>query len=162
LYAAQTAQTAVAEMSFYRLLFHAESPDTPWPANPAEYTAFSASYATRKAIDLTRGRYARDRARWMHLTDYAACQALADAARDAKVEVIRYMSVRDPQQGTNIALLTGRAFAKATPTSLQTWHIHPSAAGAHAVCESPRSRVTYDRQTFAADARIAKLRWDRD
>src|SRR6266851_3353998 len=49
-YAAEAPETAVAEMAFYRLLFYAESPDTPWPANAAEYTAFSAEYATRNAI----------------------------------------------------------------------------------------------------------------
>src|SRR5882757_3842114 len=59
-YASQTPQTAVAEMAFYRLLFFAESPSTPWPANPAEYTAFSARYATKKAIDLTKGKYGTD------------------------------------------------------------------------------------------------------
>jgi RES domain len=62
-YASETPQTAVAEMAFYRLLFFAESPDTPWPANPAEYTAFSADCAAKKAIDLTRSRYGADRAR---------------------------------------------------------------------------------------------------
>src|SRR3546814_14789329 len=50
-YAAETPATAVAEMAFYRLLFFAESPDTPWPANPAEYTAFAADYASPNGID---------------------------------------------------------------------------------------------------------------
>ena len=160
-YAAEAPETAVAEMAFYRLLFYAESPDTPWPANPAEYTAFSTEYATRKAIDLSKGRYTRDRALWMHPTDYEACQGFEDIARSAGIEVIRYVSVRDPRQGMNVALLTGRVFAKPRPSSRQTWHIRLSDAGAHAVCESPRSRVTYDPQTFAADPRIAKLRWRR-
>src|SRR5205085_3795769 len=34
-YAAEAVATAVAEMAFHRLLFFAESPATPWPANPA-------------------------------------------------------------------------------------------------------------------------------
>ena len=42
-YSSETPETAIAEMAFYRLLFFAESPDTPWPANPAEYTGFSSS-----------------------------------------------------------------------------------------------------------------------
>src|SRR6266436_9012505 len=88
-YAAEAPETAVAEMAFYRLLFYAESPDTPWPANAAEYTAFSADYAARKAIDLSKGRLLKDNAPWMHLTDYAPCQALADAAREAAIEAIR-------------------------------------------------------------------------
>src|SRR5258708_10005729 len=137
-YAAEGPETAIAEMAFYRLLFYAESPETPWPANPAEYTAFSAEYATRKAIDLSKGRYTRDRALWMHPTDYEACQGFADIARSVGIEVIRYASVRDPRQGMNVALLTGRAFAKSRPSSHQTWHIRLSDAGAHAVCESPR------------------------
>ena len=59
-YLSETSPTAIAEMAFYRLLFFAELPDTPWPANPAEYTGFSfITYATKRAIDLTRGQYAR-------------------------------------------------------------------------------------------------------
>ena len=63
-YAAEEPHTAVAEIVFYRLLFYAESPGTPWPQNAAEYTAFSAAYATRKAIDLTAGKLQRDKALW--------------------------------------------------------------------------------------------------
>jgi hypothetical protein len=41
-YAAENPRTAIAELTFYRLLFFAESPNTPWPTNPGEYTAFAA------------------------------------------------------------------------------------------------------------------------
>ena len=98
-YASETPQTAVAEIAFYRLLFFAESPDTPWPANPPEYTAFSAEFVTKAAIDLTKGKYRADRGKWMHVTDYGPCQAFAEAAREANIEIIRYASVRDPGYG---------------------------------------------------------------
>jgi hypothetical protein len=160
-YASETPQTAVAEMAFYRLLFFAESPNTPWPANPAEYTAFSAEYGTKKAIDLTKGKYGADRTKWMHVTDSSHCQALAETARAAKIEVIRYASVRDPGQGMNFALLTCRAFARPKPIDQQTWHIRLSDAGAQAICEAPKSGITFDRKSFAADPRIANLRWVR-
>lgn len=160
-YASETPQTGVAEMAFHRLLFFAESPDTPWPANPAEYTAFSAEYATKKAIDLTKSKYRADRAQWMHVTDYSHCQAFADAARLAKIEIIQYASVRDPRHGMNIALLTCHAFANPKPIDQQTWHIRLSGAGAHAICEAPKSGFTFDRKTFAADPRIGKLCWVR-
>jgi RES domain len=97
----------------------------------------------------------------MHVTDYSHCQAFADAARTAKIEVIRYASTRDPAQGTNLALLTCRAFANPKPTNQQTWHIRLSDAGAQAICEAPKSGITFDRKSFAADPRIAKLRWVR-
>src|SRR5437867_13020685 len=45
-YASETPMTAVIEMAFHRLLLFADSPDTPWPVNAGEYTAFSASYKT--------------------------------------------------------------------------------------------------------------------
>jgi hypothetical protein len=36
-----------------------------------------------------------------------------------------------------------------------------SDAGAQAICEAPKSGITFDRKRFAADPRIAKLRWVR-
>ena len=48
-YASQTVATAVAEMAFRRLLFYAESPQTPWPANASEYTAFAVRFRTGRA-----------------------------------------------------------------------------------------------------------------
>jgi hypothetical protein len=160
-YAAEEPHTAVAEIVFYRLLFYAESPGTPWPANAAEYTAFSTVYSTRKGIDLTRGRLQRDKALWMDPTSYEACQALSDAARSAGIDVIRYRSVRDPDRGFNLALLACRVFTRPKPVGEQTWRIRLSETGAQAVCESPRSRITFDRTAFAADPRIARLRWKR-
>ena len=159
--AADEPRTAVAEIVFYRLLFHAESPDTPWPANAAEYTAVSVAYGTAKGIDLTKGKLARDKPAWGHPTDYTACQALADSVRAAAINVIRYQSVRDPRRGFNIALLTVEAFAKPKPISQQTWHIRLSATGAQAVCEAPKAGVTFDQKTFATDRRIARLHWRR-
>jgi hypothetical protein len=160
-YASDAPATAAAEMAFYRLLFFAESPDTPWPANPAEYTAFSVAYATRKAIDLTKGKYAADKLKWTHVTDYSHCQGFAAAARAAHIEVIRYASVRDPARGLNLALLTCRAFAKPKPIDQQTWRIRLSETGAQAICEAPRSGISFDRKAFASDPRIANLRWVR-
>ena len=141
-------QTAVTEMAFYRPYFFRQSPGTPWPTNPAEYTAFSSQYETKKAIDLTKGKYGADRKRWTHVTDYSHCQEFADNARAAMIEAIRYASVRDSSNGMNIALLTCRAFASHQPTSTQTWHIRLSDAGAQAICESPKSGITFHRDTF--------------
>lgn len=160
-YASEMPQTAVAEMTFHRLLFFAESPATPWPANPIQYTAFAAEFATEKAIDLTTARLNIDSQKWCHLTDYSHCQALAKTAREAEIEVIRYASVRDPSGGVNLALLTCRAFAKPKPIDQQTWHIRLSEAGAQAVCEAPALGITFDRNCFAADHRVEALRWDR-
>ena len=47
-YASERVETAIAELCFFRLLFFSESPDTKWPANAGEYTAFATKYATDK------------------------------------------------------------------------------------------------------------------
>jgi hypothetical protein len=160
-YAAEATETAVAEAAFYRLLFYAESPSTPWPANPNEHTAFAANVATPRAIDLTRKPFAARRDVWTHLTDYGSCLRLAEAARTAKIEAIRYESVRDPAHRANIALLTCRAFAGNDVVNRQTWHFHLSASGIRAACEAPKQTLSFDRKAFARDPRISGMKWER-
>jgi len=160
-YGSEVARTAAIDVAFNRLLFFAESPATPWPANPGEYTAFAAAVRSERAIDLTAPPLASDRSAWTHVTDYAACQDLADASREAGVEIIRYESVRDPDHRRNVALLTCRAFEKPRPARRQTWRIRLSPSGVQAICEFPDIRIEFDRSAFAADPRIAAFSWDR-
>src|SRR3954466_1989802 len=159
-YASAKPATAIAEITFYRLLFFADSPDTPWPQNAAEFTAFSVRYASRRALDLTASPLSRDKA-WTDPTDHAPCQALADAARDCAADLIRYQSVRDPADGANIAILRCAAFAARAPADRQTWRIQIGPSGARALCEFPEGRLEFARDAFAADPRIAALRWER-
>lgn len=160
-YASAAAATAIAETAFHRLLFFAESPATPWPANAGEFTAFSAGYRARRALDLTRPPLSADRAAWIHLTDYTRCQALADTARDAAIDLIKYESVRDPAGAANFAILGCGAFASDAPQDRQTWRIQLGASGARAVCQFPDARLELSREAFAQDARIASLTWER-
>lgn len=160
-YAAERPETAVAELAFHRVLFFAESPATPWPTNPAEYTSFCADYTTARGLDLTSAPLARDRARWTHPTDYTPCQDVADAARTAALDVIRYESVRDPQRRANLALLSCRAFASPQPTARQTWRMRLGLNGVQAICEFPDIRLEFDRAAFAADLRLATMVWNR-
>jgi hypothetical protein len=160
-YAAESNETAVAEAAFYQLLFYVESKDTAWPSNPGEYTAFAVQVATARVMDLTRAPFAAGRASWTHLTDYTACLDLADAARAAELEAIRYESVRDPHRRANVAVLTCRAFAEHDAVERQTWHLHLSSSGIRAACGAPRQTISFDRNTFAGDLRVSAMRWDR-
>ncbi len=160
-YSAERARTAATEMAFYRLLFFAESPGTPWPSNPAEYTAFAADYATGRAIDLTSSAFDSRRASLMHPTHYDECQELAELCRAEGIDIIKYQSVRDPETANNIAILSCRAFAGVDATERQTWRIHVGSTGARVLCEAPRSSFDLGRAAFAADPRIAQMVWDR-
>jgi hypothetical protein len=141
-YASQTVTTAVAEMTYARLRFFAESPATPWPANAIEHTAFQVRFHTNKGLDLTAAPFDRDRARWTDPSDYEACQTLAGAARAAAVQAIRYFSARDAG-GINLVLLTCAAFSGAAPVERQTWRLHFDSGGVRALCEFPERRLSF-------------------
>lgn len=159
-YASKQPATAIAETAFHRLLFFAESPATPWPANAAEFTAFSVRYASAHGIDLTTPPLSKDRA-WLSPIDYEPCQKLAEAARAAGMTAIRYRSVRDIERGANLAILSCTAFMQDKPRERQTWRVQFGRSGVRAVCEFPDARLEFTRATFAADPRIAALDWDR-
>jgi hypothetical protein len=143
-------------------LFFAESADTSWPSNPGEYTAFATEYAAARAIDLTREPLSADRAVWTHRTDYKPCLELADSARAASVEAIRYESVRDLQARANIALLTCRLFTHYDFVDRQTWHLHFGNTGVRAVREFPVETIHFDQDAFAADPRVTSMQWNRN
>ncbi|HXW07632.1 MAG TPA: RES family NAD+ phosphorylase [Vicinamibacterales bacterium] len=152
--------TAVGEMAFHRLLFYADSPGTPWPTNAGEYTAFSSQFRTSAGLDLTRPPLSEDAAAWTDPIDYEPCQRLADGAREARLELLKYVSAR-VGGGMNLAVLTCRAFARPEPAERQTWRIHLGALGARAVCSHPPAQLEFDRRAFRGDPRLARLEWDR-
>ncbi|CAA7621961.1 conserved hypothetical protein [Magnetospirillum sp. LM-5] len=142
-YAGEAVETAVAELAFYRRKFFDESPDTKLPDRPTEHTAFSVALNTGRALDLTQPPLDRDQALWTHPSDYAACQALADKARDATIAVVRYRSVRDPAGGCNVAVLSPSAFAEREPRQMQTWRLFIRETGVQAVREFPRVELVF-------------------
>lgn len=160
-YGSERPETAVAEMAFYRLLFFAESPQTPWPGDAAEYTAFAAAVATQRCLDLVQPPLSADRTIWVDPIRYETCHALADAARAIDTEVIRYESVRDPSACANLAILQCAAFAERAPLERRTWRMRLAPTGVQAICEFPPARIEFARDAFAADPRIAMLDWER-
>lgn len=159
-YASEQVATAVAETVFWRLLFFAESSATPWPDNAMEHTGFAVAYASARAIDLTAGVLAKRRAEWVQTGDYGACQTLAEQARAAGIDLIRYESARDPAGDCNLAILSCRVFARPAPVERQSWRIRLGPSGAQALCEFPRRTLEFGRDAFAADPRLARLRWE--
>jgi hypothetical protein len=158
-YGSAAPATAVAETAFHRLLFFADSPSTPWPDRAGEYTVFSTAFRTAAGLDLRAAPLDTDNAAWTHRTDYTRCQDLADQARAAGIQVLKYASAR--AEGINLALLSCAAFAARQPNERQTWRLQIGSVGARAVCSFPDSRLEFDRARFAADPRIARLNWDR-
>jgi hypothetical protein len=121
-YGAEALRTGLAEKSYWRLRFLLDSPDTP-DLKPVPHTAFQAAVRSRAALDLTRAPFVRERAVWTHRGDYRSTQAFAAVAREARIELIRYESVRDPEHAACAAVLDPVAFGRGTPHGLETWFI---------------------------------------
>ena len=124
-YGAEALRTALAEKSYWRLRFLLDSPATP-ELRPVPHTAFTAAVRTSAAIDLTRAPLARDRAIWTDRASYAGTQQLAASAREARLQIIRYQSVRDPEHEACAAVLTPLVFGRGKPRSQETWFIAAS------------------------------------
>lgn len=154
-YGAESIRTALAEVAFYRLLFFEAMAVPVYPREATALTAFTASYATDAGLDLTRPPLDRDRSAWVDPVDYTATQALAEQARLAGIQAIRYESARDPDAGTNVALLTCAAFARTTPRRRQTWLLLVRQAEV-AVWRSaaPQEAHTFARSLFAHDGKL--------
>jgi ADP-ribose pyrophosphatase YjhB (NUDIX family) len=157
LYSAMAPETAIAEQAFYRFLFFLEAPATSLPGNSLEHTAFSAQVSVTSALDLTTPPLNQDASLWTHLTDYGPCQDLADKAREAGIQAIRYLSVRDPQQGLNLAILRPDALVSRQPEAAQTWRLFIRQHAVQAFREMPYAAIEFQAQNWAADPRIAAI-----
>lgn len=156
LYASAHIAAALAEAAFWRLLFFMASGARVTPRNTAVLTVFGVDYRTERCLDLAAPPLDADRPAWTAPAEYGPTQALAEAARDAGAEVLRYESVRDPERHRNVAILSCAAFAGRQPSSQQTWRLWIDADGAdarRAVGDEPP--LVFAREVFANDPRIA-------
>jgi len=119
-YGASELRTACAELGYWRWRFAADSDAFADEPVVSELTFFPAR-VRGKVVDLMRSPWVVFAPAWQHSSDYTACHALAHAARDARLDWIRYISVRDPSHGTCGAVLRPEALQLAELTLQQTW-----------------------------------------
>ena len=119
-YGAGPVRTACAEVAYWRWRFLIDSEGLQATDLLTEHTFFNAAINGR-GIDLTLLPWLRTRARWTHQADYSATQALADAAKAAAVQWIRYESARDAG-GVCAAVLDADALTEIDRAGPQTWH----------------------------------------
>ena len=120
-YGAGSERTAAAELGFWRWRFLKDSLGLK-QLEPVAHTAFNAVVAT-STIDLRQPPFDAQQSVWTHPTDYSGTQSLAKTVREADVGAILYKSVRDPEGGSCLALLSPAGFAKPKPLSQQTWFL---------------------------------------
>lgn len=119
-YGCEDLRTGCAEVGYWRWRFLTDAPALA-RVDPVAMTAFRVHVETQ-AVDLRRAPFARAAAVWTHPTDYGGTQAFARVAREASAGAIAYRSVRDPADGTCVAVLDPGAFKKRVPDrETQEW-----------------------------------------
>lgn len=104
-YGAFEQRTACAEVGYWRWCFVQDSEGLDrLEAKPM--SLFAAKVDTQSAIDLRKPPLSRRQKIWTDPDSYAETQALARQAREQDIEAIVYESVRDPQRGGAVAVLT--------------------------------------------------------
>lgn len=109
-YAAFERQTACAEIGYWRWRFVQDSEGLTQLEAKA-MSLFAADVKTAAAIDLRKPPLSRRRKAWTDPDSYAETQALARKAREEEVEAILYESVRDPEHGGAVAVLSSKALS---------------------------------------------------
>jgi hypothetical protein len=118
-YGAEKERTACAELGFWRWRFLMDSAGLD-SLGPSPQTVFRAAIEGRM-VDLTQAPFRRARSEWTDPNSYAAPQRFAQLARQADVDAIRYESVRDPEHGGAVAVLTPGCFKPRRPLEQRIW-----------------------------------------
>lgn len=147
-YGSEEVRTAQAEVAYYRLLFFAGSYAI-FENTELRLTAFTASVFTEKGIDLTDSPFSRFKKRISSKINYSSSQKLGLEMRNDGVEIIRYVSARDKNEGINVALFTPKAFRSKTPIASQTW-----------VCIAGSARVEFTRSDLLSNDRAVFKKTD--
>jgi hypothetical protein len=145
-YGAEELRTAFAEVSYYRLLF-LEGSTADLGLLEAELTSFTVLAKTARGVDLTREPFASYADLLRNPSDYRATQQLGTDMRNDDVEVFRYLSARDAENGVAIGIISPAAFGRRQPKSLETWH-----------CVATRQRVEFVRRDYFARASLSFAR----
>jgi len=122
LYGSHSEETVLAEAAYYRCLFF-EGMTAP-PASGrllTQHTIFGVRYRTRLGLRLQRPPFSDYRDQISSPTRYETSQRLGAAMRAAGVEGFEYVSARDPEGGSNVALFTPDALAERKPGFQQAW-----------------------------------------
>lgn len=121
-YGACVLTTALAEASYYRLMFwHGMSVPPKSGVLVTQHLAFSADYDCQPGARLQGGLWQPLQDDLRHVSDYRMTQALGSWLRAQGVAGFEYASARCPQGGINVALLRPEALRSPQPVEQQHW-----------------------------------------
>jgi len=121
-YASQKLATALAETAYYRFVFWSGMEEAP-PSSRflTQHTVFAVNYSTATGLQLHRPPFAVYETLLTDPADYTLTQKLGSIMRAEGVAAFEYVSARDSNKGTNVALYTPKAFEGKQPSYQQPW-----------------------------------------
>lgn len=154
-YGAESVETVMAEVAYYRLVF-LEGTTATLERLAVELTVFRAKVQSAQGIDLMAAPFSRHRSRIASPRHYADSQALGAAMRADGVEACRYPSARDPKGGVNVAVFSPRAFGRSGPRDFQRWHVVADRSRVEMSRRDYRAReaLVFERATFLVDGQL--------
>jgi len=117
-YGSRIMTTALAETAYYRLLFWTGMSE-PLPSGQltTQHTAFTAAILTEQGIQLQTPPFSEYQQNLTNKSVYTETQPLGSIMRESGVEAFEYISVRDKNEGLNVALFTPDVISCTEPTS---------------------------------------------
>jgi hypothetical protein len=154
-YGADTVETALAEVAYYRLLFLAGTTAALLPIT-LRWSLFQAQVEAEPGADLSRPPFARHRRAISSPVSYESSQRLGAAMRADGVRACRYFSARDPGGGTNLAVFDPAAFSRRTPSRDQKWFCSVAPEGVDFTKDDllAGKTVSVPRAAFLVDGRL--------
>ena len=121
-YASQQLASALAEAAYYRFVFWSGMEEAP-PSSRfmTQHTVFAVNYSTATGLRLQRPPFAAYETLLTDPTDYVITQQLGSLMRAEGISAFEYISARDLNKGTNVALYTPEAFKSNEPLYQQSW-----------------------------------------
>jgi len=120
-YGSEERRTAFAEVAYYRMIF-LDGTHAALGAVTTSLTAFTVRLRSARAIDLVYAPFDAHRAEIASPSTYDVTQEIGRSMRSAGVELFRYPSARDADDGVNIGAFSPSVFGRAKPHGFETWH----------------------------------------
>jgi len=117
-YAARKITTVLAEAAYSRFFFWSGMAEPPPNGQlNTQHTVFSVKIFTSAGAKLNAAPFNQYEKVLIDKSNYQRCQELGLALRDLGVKAFEYISARDPEGGSNVALFSPAAFKSKSPES---------------------------------------------
>ncbi|SCZ68379.1 RES family NAD+ phosphorylase [Thiohalomonas denitrificans] len=153
-YGSLSANTALAECAYYRLLFWHGMATPPPKRIQTRHTLFQAQYAAKHGLQLQHAPCDGHRRTLAHPADYSQTQALGSAMREAGIEAFEFPSARDPDGGENVALFGPSSLASKAPTLSESLWCQVNGERVTFLNASENSTAAFQAEHFFHDGRL--------